>query len=354
MKDLLSTEDIEVLKKRYSILVWSSIGVMSIFVVLSIIDVFTMRNWRLVLNLLLDVGLTIILLRTRQLIDRVDLDKLAMMITIVIACYGVLNALIDPELVLRMIFMPYVAISSSVAYVSNQQLRFLSVVVWISSALIFWISTLSQTEQAILDFLAYWVAAGIILLIMLQFHRHLKEALAQRVAVNHSLQKANSSLEALVEERTHSLRVALNEAQLQTDEAQRFHAETETHRQAVRFLSTPILPVGYETLVVPLVGIFDQARLAIMHERILQQLEQQDRRYVVFDITGLTIVDDDIAEQILKTAQAVQYMGTQIILAGVRPELAQAIVSNESDLSELLTVTTLEEALEFVRKAQIE
>jgi rsbT co-antagonist protein RsbR len=349
MNELLSLEDETVQRRRYTILIWSSVFGIGLFGIFSLIDVLKVQTVQTIINFLLDALVILALLRARQLLGRVPIDQIAVTLTLVALVYTILNVVVGPSLLIRIIFLPLLAISSSVPYVSSVQLRFLSFCTWGTSALIFWLSTMAQTHHALLDFIAYWLACGIVLLIMYLFQVRMHEMLAQTAAAKRSLQQAYDSLEVLVEERTRSLHEAMSEAQTQSRQASILQAETEAHRLALQMLSTPVLPIGFGTLVVPLVGVFDQERMLSMQERILTELQKQARIFIVLDITGLTVVDNDVANGLIKIAQAVNYMGTKIILAGVRPELAQAIISNGTYLEGMQTVTTLEEGLELVR-----
>ena len=53
------------------------------------------------------------------------------------------------------------------------------------------------------------------------------------------------------------------------------------------------------------------------------------------DVTGVPIIDTEVAKALLQAADAAQLLGTQTILAGLRPELAQTIVGLGLDLSAL-------------------
>jgi rsbT co-antagonist protein RsbR len=57
----------------------------------------------------------------------------------------------------------------------------------------------------------------------------------------------------------------------------------------------------------------------------------------VLDITGIPAVDHEVAIGIMQVAQAMRLMGARVVLAGIRPEVAQALVSLGVDLSGLST-----------------
>ncbi len=65
----------------------------------------------------------------------------------------------------------------------------------------------------------------------------------------------------------------------------------------------------------------------------------------MLDITGVPAVDREVALGILRVAQAARLMGARIVLAGIRPEVAQAIVSLGVDLEGLQTAATFQEGI---------
>ncbi len=68
-------------------------------------------------------------------------------------------------------------------------------------------------------------------------------------------------------------------------------------------------------------------------------------RHLVVDVTGVAVIDREIAQGIVKVVQAVRLMGARIVLAGIRPEVAQAIVGLGLDLEEPETAPTLQEGI---------
>ncbi|HEU5097966.1 MAG TPA: STAS domain-containing protein, partial [Roseiflexaceae bacterium] len=114
---------------------------------------------------------------------------------------------------------------------------------------------------------------------------------------------------------------------------------------AIRALSLPILPINRTTLAAPLIGAFDVQRLSELQQQILQAIERNRAKTLVLDITGILAVDREVALGILRVAQGVRLMGARIVLAGIRPEVAQAIVSLGMDLDGLQTAATFEDGI---------
>jgi rsbT co-antagonist protein RsbR len=117
-------------------------------------------------------------------------------------------------------------------------------------------------------------------------------------------------------------------------------------------MSVPVLPVTSAALVMPLVGALDTGRLHLIQERALQAIERNRARHLVLDVTGVPIIDTQVAQGLIEVVQSAQLLGAHSILVGVRPDVAQAIVGLGLDLSNIQTASTLQEALALVIRRQ--
>lgn len=172
--------------------------------------------------------------------------------------------------------------------------------------------------------------------------RRLREEARQSAA---RLAELNASLEAQVAQRTAALQIALRDLEQRAAEQARLLAENEQQRQAIRALSVPVLPVRDTTLVMPLIGAIDTTRLSDMQEHALKQIEQTGARELLIDVTGVPVIDTQVAKGLIQLVEAARLMGTRVMLAGIRPEVAQTLVSLGVDLSSIRTFSTLQAAL---------
>jgi len=124
-------------------------------------------------------------------------------------------------------------------------------------------------------------------------------------------------------------------------------AEREQLSATVRELSSPIIPVLEGILVMPLIGVIDSARAALLINTLLHAIEQRRAGTVIIDVTGVPIIDTQVAQAILQAADAARLLGTRVILVGLRPELAQTIVGLGLNLSHLITRADLQSGLSY-------
>jgi rsbT co-antagonist protein RsbR len=159
------------------------------------------------------------------------------------------------------------------------------------------------------------------------------------------LRQILDKLEQRVSERTIDLQHALDEVEARAREQERLLAENRQQRETIREMSVPVLPVTNSTLVMPLVGALDTERLRLLQDQALRAIERARTRTLILDITGVPIVDSQVAQGLIVVVQAARLLGTEVLLVGIRPEVAQTIVGLGLSLSGLRTSNNLQSAL---------
>jgi anti-anti-sigma regulatory factor len=110
-------------------------------------------------------------------------------------------------------------------------------------------------------------------------------------------------------------------------------------------LSTPLLSISDDTLVMPLIGAVDSARVNQLIQTLLNGASQRHARMVILDITGVQIVDTQVANALIQAAQSLNLLGTSVALSGIRPEVAQTLVGLGINLNTIRTYATLQSAI---------
>jgi anti-anti-sigma factor len=116
---------------------------------------------------------------------------------------------------------------------------------------------------------------------------------------------------------------------------------------ALRELSTPLIPVAEGVLVMPLVGSIDSARAQQILENLLEGVAAHHARAAIIDITGIKVVDTQVAGALLRAAQATRLLGAEVILTGISPEVAQTLVQIGADMSALTTRGALQSGIAY-------
>jgi rsbT co-antagonist protein RsbR len=126
-----------------------------------------------------------------------------------------------------------------------------------------------------------------------------------------------------------------------------FEREITIHdqKEALEELSTPVLQIRKEILILPMVGAIDERRAQLLTETLLKAIRDRRAKVVVMDITGVSTVDSRVANHLLKTVDASRLMGATAIVTGLSPEIAQTLVTIGVDLSKFNSVGDLEEGI---------
>lgn len=117
-------------------------------------------------------------------------------------------------------------------------------------------------------------------------------------------------------------------------------------KRALLELSAPLIPVLDQIAVMPLIGTIDTERAKLIMENLLNGVIRYRAQVVLIDITGVPIVDTMVAHHIIQASEAVRLVGSDCILVGIRPEIAQTIVNLGIDLSNYPTQASLQKGME--------
>lgn len=114
-------------------------------------------------------------------------------------------------------------------------------------------------------------------------------------------------------------------------------------RQAREILeiSTPVVQIWEGVVAAPLIGTLDSARTQQFMERLLERVVETNSSVALIDITGVPAVDTWTAQHLVETITAVRLVGAQVMLTGVRPAIAQALVHLGVDLADVVTRSSL-------------
>jgi rsbT co-antagonist protein RsbR len=119
----------------------------------------------------------------------------------------------------------------------------------------------------------------------------------------------------------------------------------ESQHQEILALSAPLLDVGERVLAVPIVGALTATRTIEIMTRLLNAIVDRQVERVVVDLTGLETIEMDTAEQLMGIIRAIRLLGSEAVITGIRPAVAQIIVELGIDLSAFNTKRTLRAAL---------
>ena len=112
-------------------------------------------------------------------------------------------------------------------------------------------------------------------------------------------------------------------------------------------LSSPVIKIWDDVLVLPVIGTVDSRRAQIMMENLLQSIVDSGCTMAILDITGVLRIDTQVANHLIKTVEAVRLLGGECIISGISPAIAQTIVHLGIDLSAIKTKANLQEGMRY-------
>ncbi|MDC3954380.1 PAS domain-containing protein [Polyangium jinanense] len=118
-------------------------------------------------------------------------------------------------------------------------------------------------------------------------------------------------------------------------------------RALLEELSTPLIPIREDIMVLPLIGAIDARRADQMLETVLHAAVAKQTRVVIIDITGVRQVDTHVANTLMRTAQALGLVGAQVVLTGIRSDVARTLVELDVPLTSLVVRGTLASGIAY-------
>ncbi len=102
-------------------------------------------------------------------------------------------------------------------------------------------------------------------------------------------------------------------------------------------MSTPVIQIWDGVVAAPIIGTLDSGRTQQFMERLLEKIVETNSPVALVDITGVPQIDTATAQHLIDTINAVKLLGSQVIITGVRPVIAQTLVHLGIDLTDIIT-----------------
>jgi len=118
-----------------------------------------------------------------------------------------------------------------------------------------------------------------------------------------------------------------------------------TKEQLISEMITPILILWQNILCIPLTGMVDSKKAQQIMEITLNKISTTESKVIILDILGVPFVDTAVAKHLLKISRAAKLMGCDCIISGMSPAIAQTLINLGIDMGDIVTTTTLKDAL---------
>lgn len=127
----------------------------------------------------------------------------------------------------------------------------------------------------------------------------------------------------------------------------RLERKAEEQAEAILEQSIPIVQIWEGITLATVVGTLDTSRAQRLTEELLTELTENESDIALLDITGVPDVDTATAQHIIETVNAVSLLGSEVIITGINPEIAQTLVQLGITMDDIRTKSSLSEGLEL-------
>ncbi|WP_437585268.1 PAS domain S-box protein [Sorangium sp. So ce1000] len=143
------------------------------------------------------------------------------------------------------------------------------------------------------------------------------------------------------------LSLDVSEAKRAEEELRLRLLQIQKQQEVIGKLSTPIIQVWDGVVALPMVGVVDSVRTADVMQNLLDEIVRTGARYAILDLTGVEMVDTQVANHLIKLVNAIRLLGAGGIICGIRPSVAQTIVELGLDLNSMVTRSNLRAGIMF-------
>jgi len=112
-------------------------------------------------------------------------------------------------------------------------------------------------------------------------------------------------------------------------------------------LATPVIRVWKDILLLPLIGSLDSDRAQSMAEKLLDYTADTRAKVVIIDVTGVPMIDTIVGGFLIEMFNAVKLLGSDVVLTGIKPEIAHTLVKLGVDFNMVTIKRDLESALKY-------
>lgn len=112
-------------------------------------------------------------------------------------------------------------------------------------------------------------------------------------------------------------------------------------------LATPVIKIWKDILLAPLIGTLDSDRAQSMAEKLLDYTANTRAKVVIIDVTGVPMIDTIVGGFLIEMFNAVKLLGSDVVLTGIKPEIAHTLVKLGVDFNMVTIKRDLESALKY-------
>ncbi|PYZ95784.1 anti-anti-sigma factor [Alteribacter lacisalsi] len=128
---------------------------------------------------------------------------------------------------------------------------------------------------------------------------------------------------------------------------------TEELSEKIKAISSPIIPVLDQVVVIPLLGHYDEMRSKELLEKTVNEITSYKASYLLLDLTGLK---KEISEyglsMIMQLTSATHLLGIETVLVGISPSLSMKMAKLNQIVGDVRCFSTLQHGITYALKKE--
>lgn len=141
------------------------------------------------------------------------------------------------------------------------------------------------------------------------------------------------------------LALVSSELQARAQQAEEAMRVVREQTATILALSTPVIRIWDQVLVLPLIGNIDNLRGQQIMENLLEAIIESRASVVIIDVTGVPVLDTAVAGHLGVTVKAARMLGSEIILTGMTGQSARSLARLGVDLGNVVSKAALQQGL---------
>ncbi|WLR57415.1 STAS domain-containing protein [Mesobacillus subterraneus] len=108
-------------------------------------------------------------------------------------------------------------------------------------------------------------------------------------------------------------------------------------------LSATLIPLKNKVALLPIYWMPGQSGLNV--ERTLKQVSEKNVKSLIIDLSSVRDPDTEFVESLKKAKQSLKLLGVEVLISGIRPELARTWVQTGTDFTDFKFINNVSSAL---------
>ncbi|SDM48196.1 rsbT co-antagonist protein RsbR [Fictibacillus solisalsi] len=133
-----------------------------------------------------------------------------------------------------------------------------------------------------------------------------------------------------------------------TSYMEKYISNLRTAEEEIDELSVPVVLLGDGIGILPMIGDIDTKRAQFLMDNALKSSVDLGLNNLILDLSGVPIIDTMVAQKIYQVIQALELIGVETKISGLRPELALTMTSLGVEFSGIKTFSSLHLALQHL------